>query len=187
MTWNFDICQQQIANPAVSMSLFVPSLVVLQLCTLPFSAIQNILGLSATDLAINQSDFCAFFGSKNCPPTASAGPVLPELLVNVDSWSKMVPTFDLRATDVLPTTVTCHGILAAGTAAWALGVSDLQSWSGSQLLNCIDVLGSIDWPLQTKADVLKLIISKVVRRVMTFMAVSLFLSSQRRSSIRDLL
>lgn len=127
-----------------------------------FPDIQKVLGLSALDLGISQSEFCLFFKIVNCPATASAGPVLPDLLVNVDSWSKMVPTFDLRATDVLPTAVTCHGVLAAGPAASALSASDLQSWSGSQLLNCIEVLGSIDWPLQTKSEVLKMIQSKVV-------------------------
>jgi hypothetical protein len=95
--------------------------------------------------------------------TTAAPP--PPLVIEVSSWDGMVPTFDLRATDVLPSKLTCHGIIAAGPAATALTAKDLESWSQRQLLNCIEVLGNIDWPREAKLDVWKLIVTKLVSKL----------------------
>jgi hypothetical protein len=105
--------------------------------TLPFSPeMRDALNLTAQDLGISQAEYCDFFKipSLNCPPETSTTrgpppqlPALPVLKITVDRWDKLVPTIDLRPTDVLPTSVTCHGVLAAGTAASALKASDLVS------------------------------------------------------------
>ncbi len=92
---------------------------------------RDALNLTAQDLGISQAEYCDFFKipSLNCPPETSTTqgppPQLPVLQITVDRWDKLVPMIDLRPTDVLPTSVTCHGILAAGTAASALRASDL--------------------------------------------------------------
>ena len=126
--------------------------------------------LNSKDFNITQSDYCLFFEIVNCPPefttvtvSVPPAPALPALNITVDSWDKTVPLFELRSSDVLPSlSVTCHGILAAASTASALKASDLESWTAKELLNCIDVLGSIDWPLDTKLEVFKLIKSKMV-------------------------
>ena len=94
---------------------------------------------------------------------ASTAAPPPPLVIDEISWDGMVPTFDLRATDVLPSKLTCHGIIAAGPAASAVTAKDLESWSQRQLLNCIEVLGKVDWPKEAKLDVWKLIVSKMVK------------------------
>ena len=97
------------------------------------------------------------------PATTAAAPVPPPaLVIDFDSFDGTVPIFDLKATDKLPERLTCHGILAAGTAASALKAKDLESWSSKQILNCIEVLGSIELSRETKKEIWNLIQSKMV-------------------------
>ena len=87
----------------------------------------------------------------------------PALVFDMDSFDGIVPIFDLKATDKLPDRLTCQGILAAGTAASALMAKDLESWSSKQLLNCLEVLGSIEASRETKKDIWNLIKINMVR------------------------
>ncbi len=98
------------------------------------------------------------------PATTAAAPVsLPALVFNFESYDGVVPIFELKATDKLPEKLTCHGILAAGAAASALKAKDLEAWSSKQVVNCMEVLGSIDASRDTKLEIWNLIKTKMVR------------------------
>ena len=97
----------------------------------------------------------------------------PALVVDMDSFDGIVPIFDLKATDKLPDRLTCQGILAAGTAASALTAKDLESWSSKQLLNCLEVLGSIEASRETKKDIWNLIKNNMVRYYLSHSRIAL--------------
>ena len=46
-----------------------------------------------------------------------------------------------------PDKITCHGLMASGVAASALEASDLESWTSDEVLNCLEVLGMIEFDL----------------------------------------
>jgi hypothetical protein len=70
--------------------------------------------------------------------------------------------FDESEIETFREKITCDGIIASGPAASSFYVEELESWTPKEIMNCIDVLGSIDWTVEKKIDFWKYAISKVV-------------------------
>ncbi len=58
---------------------------------------------------------------------------------------------------------TCEGLKEAGSAAEVLVADDFANWSPKELLNCLEVFGQVDWPIETKIGVWNLLKEKGVR------------------------
>ena len=60
------------------------------------------------------------------------------------------------ASPQLPESFSCDGIRAAGKAAVAIDADDLWKFKPEELWNCVETIGNIDWPLETKIEVWRL-------------------------------
>ncbi|CAL8122528.1 unnamed protein product [Orchesella dallaii] len=57
--------------------------------------------------------------------------------------------------------ITCHGIKAAGPAAIGLGIDDLNKLTQTDLFDCVEALGKIEWDDETKGQILSLLKQKL--------------------------
>ena len=149
-----------------------------------FPEMVDVLNLRARDLEISEAEFCQL--TESCSGIHSFAPrhvEAPEPLVSdiVDSSFYETPTTTTAHTEIssqpdptdidlglsestwIPNKISCNGILASGLASMALQAEDLESWSTNEIIDCIGILGLIEWPLETKLEVWKVIRTKLVR------------------------
>jgi len=152
-----------------------------------FTEMAEVLHLTAQDLEISDAEFCQLTGS--CSGTKSSGtysyagtpiedpkPLVSEVEEDSSSYetSSRAPweqTSQSSPTDIklsphdptwVPGKISCNGILASGLASIALRPEDLESWSTNEIIDCIGILGLIEWPLETKLEVWRVIRTKLV-------------------------
>jgi hypothetical protein len=65
-----------------------------------------------------------------------------------------------------PSEFSCNGIVAAGVSAQALSVDDIKEWQATQLFNCIDVFGRVNWSYDTKKSIWNLLKDRTGTRIM---------------------
>jgi hypothetical protein len=97
--------------------------------------LQVLFDLAPTDLNVSRDVFCGYYSHAALCLNASTADT---------------PMF------------TCHGVIASGQAAVALSVDDLVKWDSVSLYDCLEVLGSVDWPQAAKRKVWSLLVSKQV-------------------------
>ena len=108
-----------------------------------------VIRLRPVDINVTKEEFCDFFEEICAKPEFVAEE-------SVIFKNKAVDARTVDAGPQMPELFSCNGIRAAGKAAVVVRVGDLEAWEPDELWNCVETLGSIDWPLETKIEVWRL-------------------------------
>ena len=108
-----------------------------------------VIRLRPVDINVTKEEFCDFFEEICAKPEFVAEE-------SVIFKNKAVDARTVDAGPQMPELFSCNGIRAAGKAAVVVRVGDLEEWEPDELWNCVETLGSIDWPLETKIEVWRL-------------------------------
>ena len=112
--------------------------------------------LRPVDINVTKEEFCDFFEDICARPEFVAEE-------SVIFKNKALDARTLEADLQMPELLSCNGIRAAGKAAVVVEADDLEAWEPDELWNCVETLGSIDWPLETKLEVWRLLENKVIK------------------------
>ena len=113
-----------------------------------------VIRLRPVDINVTKEEFCDFFEEICAKPEFVAEE-------SVIFKNKAVDARTVHAGPQMPEVFSCNGIRAAGKAGVVVRVGDLEEWEPDELWNCVETLGSIDWPLETKIEVWRLMETKV--------------------------
>lgn len=117
--------------------------------------------LRPVDINVTSEVFCTFYKAicenKNFADETVIFMSLPQKGRTLADGETVSPT--------LPNIFTCSGIRAAGQAAVAVRKEDMENWNNQEIWQCLEQLGSIEWPLETKIPVWNLIMDMEVTNV----------------------
>ena len=119
-----------------------------------------VIRLRPVDINVTKDEFCDFFEEICARPefVAEESVIFKEKAVAARAGD------GAHAHPQMPELFSCNGIRAAGKAAVVVRADDLEMWEPDKLWNCVETLGSIDWPLETKIEVWNLMETKVRSR-----------------------
>ena len=135
--------------------------------------------LRPVDINVTKDEFCDFFEEICARPEFVAEESVIFKVSQIEMRLRQAPkkrlaifVFKEKAVDArtveagpqMPELFSCNGIRAAGKAAVVVRADDLEMWEPDELWNCVETLGSIEWPLETKLDVWRLMEAKVRSR-----------------------